>query len=177
MLMPFEQWQPSLGKQVYIHPQATVIGQVVLGEDVSVWPAASIRGDIHHIHIGARSNIQDGCILHVTHDGPYQPGGFPLIIGEDVTVGHQAVLHGCTIESLSLIGMASIILDGAIVESEVMVGAGSLVPPGKRLFKGFLWMGSPVKQIRPLKDEERNFLKYSAEKYVELKNRYLTAIR
>jgi len=176
MLMAFEEFQPKLGEGVYIHTQATVIGRVTLGADVSVWPGASIRGDIHHIQIGARSNIQDGCILHVTHDGPYQPGGFPLVIGEDVTVGHQAVLHGCTLENLCLIGMGSIILDGAIVETEVIVGAGSLVPPGKRLETGFLWMGSPVKKIRPLKDEERAFLKYSAEKYVELKNRYLPTV-
>ncbi|MBT8116532.1 MAG: gamma carbonic anhydrase family protein, partial [Gammaproteobacteria bacterium] len=121
----------------------------------------------------ARTNIQDGTILHVSHDSEFAPGGFPLIIGADITVGHQAILHGCIVEDRCLVGMAATVMDGAIVRSGAIVGAGSLVPPGKDLEGGYLWVGSPVKRVRELRDEEKGFLEYSAQHYVELKNRHM----
>jgi carbonic anhydrase/acetyltransferase-like protein (isoleucine patch superfamily) len=172
-IRPFDGKSPQLSERVFIDSTAVVIGDVTLGEDASVWPLTVIRGDIHHIRIGARSNIQDGSVLHVTHDGPFNPGGFPCVIGDDVTVGHKVMLHGCTIHDRVLVGMGSTVMDGAIVESEVVIGGGSLVPPGKRLESGYLYMGSPAKKIRALSEEERKFFTYTANKYRELKDRYL----
>ena len=164
---------PSLGNRVMIDPTAVVMGDVHLGDDASVWPHAAMRGDVQIIRIGARTNIQDGAILHVTHDGPHNPGGYPLTIGDDVTIGHRALLHGCTIGDKVLIGMGAIVMDAVTVESEVMVAAGALVTPSKQLRSGFLYAGSPAREIRPLTDRERAFLPYSAAGYVSLKNRYL----
>lgn len=169
----FQGHTPRLGERVFVDDSAVVIGDVELGDDASVWPCVVIRGDMHHIRIGARTSVQDGSVLHITHASNYNPAGHPLIIGNDVTVGHSVCLHGCTIGNRVLIGIGSTILDGAIVEDEVVIGAGSLVPPGKRLESGCMYMGSPVKQIRPLKDSERSFFTYSANNYVKLKNAYL----
>ncbi|RLA22797.1 MAG: gamma carbonic anhydrase family protein [Gammaproteobacteria bacterium] len=169
----FENLTPQIEAGGYVAKSAVVIGNVSLGKDASVWPAAVIRGDIHRIEIGAGTNIQDGSVLHVTHDSRFNEGGFPLIIGKGVTVGHSVTLHGCTIGNHCLIGIGSIVLDGAILEDKVMIGAGSLVPPGKRLESGHLYVGSPVKKIRPLKEKEFEFLGYSEENYVKLKNRFL----
>lgn len=163
---------PKLGANVFVDESAVVIGDVEIGEDSSVWPCTVIRGDMHKIRIGSRTSIQDGSVLHITHASDYNPAGYPLIIGNEVTVGHSVCLHGCSIGNRVLIGIGSTILDGAIVEDDVVVGAGSLVPPGKRLESGFLYMGSPVKQVRPLKDSERSFFQYSANNYVNLKNTY-----
>jgi carbonic anhydrase/acetyltransferase-like protein (isoleucine patch superfamily) len=157
---------PLLGERVYVDPMAVVIGDVELGEDSSVWPYAIIRGDMHRIRIGARTSVQDGSVLHITHASDYNPAGHPLIIGDDVTIGHSVNLHGCTIGSRVLVGIGSTILDGATVEDEVVIGAGTLVPPGKRLESGFLYVGSPCKQARPLSDKERSFFRYSAGNYV-----------
>jgi carbonic anhydrase/acetyltransferase-like protein (isoleucine patch superfamily) len=164
---------PLLGAYVFVDESAVVIGDVEIGEDSSVWPCTVIRGDMHKIRIGSRTSIQDGSVLHITHASDYNPAGHPLIIGNEVTVGHSVCLHGCTIGNRVLVGIGSTVLDGAIVEDEVVIGAGSLVPPGKRLESGFLYMGSPVKQVRPLKDSERSFFQYSANNYVQLKNTYL----
>jgi len=152
-----------------------VIGDVELGDDVSVWPFAVVRGDMHRIRIGARTSVQDNSTLHITHAGPFNPEGWPLIIGEDVTIGHGVTLHGCTIGNQVLIGIGSTVLDGAVVADQVVLGAGTLVPPGKVLESGFMYMGTPAKQIRPLKDKEREFFKYSAANYVKLKDEYLTS--
>ncbi|WP_299980232.1 gamma carbonic anhydrase family protein [uncultured Pseudoteredinibacter sp.] len=164
---------PSLGQRVMIDPAAVVIGDVVLGDDCSVWPCAVIRGDMHSIRIGDRCSIQDGSVLHITHASDFNPGGWPLTLGDDVTVGHSVNLHGCTLGSRILVGVGSTIMDGAIVEDEVIIGAGSLVPPGKRLESGHLYVGSPVKKARPLKEKERNFFPYTAGNYVKLKDEYL----
>lgn len=169
----FENLTPDLAEGVYVAESATVIGDVTLGKDSSVWPSTVIRGDIHTITIGARSNIQDGSILHVTHASRFNEGGYPLTIGSGVTVGHKVTLHGCTIGNNCLIGIGSIVLDGAVIEDRVMIGAGSLVPPGKRLESGHLYVGSPVMKIRPLRERELEFLDYSEENYVKLKNRFL----
>jgi carbonic anhydrase/acetyltransferase-like protein (isoleucine patch superfamily) len=169
----FDSHTPAIEHSVFIDPSALVIGNVRIGQDSSVWPSAIIRGDIHAIRIGARTNIQDGSIIHVTHDGPYHPGGFPTTIGDDVTVGHKVLLHGCVVQDRVLVGMGTIVMDGAIIEDEVIVGGGSLVPPGKRLESGYLYVGSPVRQIRKLTAEEIQFLAYSANSYVDLKNRHI----
>jgi carbonic anhydrase/acetyltransferase-like protein (isoleucine patch superfamily) len=169
----FRQHHPQLGHRVYVDPAAVVIGQVNLGNDVSVWPCAVIRGDLLAINIGDRSNIQDGSVLHTTHDSVYAPGGFALTIGKDVTVGHKAVLHGCTVEDECLIGMGAVVLDGAIIQSHVILAAGSVVGPGKILESGYVWRGNPVQKTRALTDQEKTFFKYSAQKYIDNKNYYL----
>ncbi|MCV6637748.1 gamma carbonic anhydrase family protein [Candidatus Albibeggiatoa sp. nov. NOAA] len=172
MIRPFENLTPNVADSAYIDPQAVVIGDVTVGEQASIFPMAVARGDIHRIEIGARTNVQDGSILHVTHDSAYCPGGLPLIIGEDVTVGHQVTLHACTIGHHCLIGMGSVVLDGAVLEPYVLLGAGSLVSPHKTLEGGFLWRGSPAKKIRPLTEKEMQYFEYSAQNYVKLAQRY-----
>lgn len=169
----FQQLKPTSGDRVYIDPTATVIGDVSLADDVSVWPYALIRGDVNSISVGSMSNVQDGAVLHVTHDGPYTPGGFKLEIGQGVTIGHRAVLHGCQIGDYCLIGINAVILDGAVVESKVVIAAGSLVPPGKHLKSGYLYLGNPAKAFRPLTADEMANLEYSAKHYVRLKDKYI----
>lgn len=164
---------PAIADSAYVDESALVIGDVTICDDVSLWPNVVARGDVNSIHIGARTNIQDGTILHVSHDSEFAPGGFALHIGADITVGHQAILHGCTVEDRCLIGMAATVMDGAIIRSGVMLAAGSLVPPGHELEGGFLWVGSPARKARPLREQEEGFLDYSAGHYVELKNRHL----
>ena len=164
---------PKISPGVYIDPDAVVIGDVEIGEGSSVWPMTVIRGDIHRIRIGKRTSVQDGSVLHVTHAGPFNPDGFPLIIGDDVTIGHKVMLHGCTIGNRILIGMAAVIMDGAVVEDEVIIAAGTLVPPGKLLESGFLYKGSPASQARPLTEKEMTFFHYTAKRYVDLAARYL----
>jgi len=171
----FETHIPELGPGVFVDESAIVIGDVKIGKDSSVWPMTVIRGDIHRIRIGERSSIQDGSVLHVTHAGPFNPDGYPCTVGDDVTVGHKVMLHGCTIHDRVLVGMGATVMDGAVVESDVIIGAGSLVPPGKKLESGYLYVGSPVKQARALNDDEKSFFLYSAKKYRELKDRYLSA--
>ncbi|MBU0499921.1 MAG: gamma carbonic anhydrase family protein [Gammaproteobacteria bacterium] len=163
---------PRIATDAWIDPTALVIGDVEIGSEASLWPHVVVRGDIHRIRIGARSNIQDGTVLHVTHDSTFVPGGHPLEIGDAVIVGHRVVLHGCRIENHCLIGMGAIVMDGAVLESEVILGAGSLVPPGKRLTGGHLWVGSPARQVRPLTEKERAHLYYSAENYARLGRKY-----
>lgn len=163
---------PDIHETCFIDDTAVVIGQVSLAEQVNIWPLVAVRGDVNHIRIGARTNIQDGSVLHVTGARQDKPQGSPLIIGEDVTVGHKAILHGCTIGNRVLVGMGAIVLDEAVIDDEVMVGAGSLVPPGKHLQSGFLYLGSPVKQARALTDEEKAFLKQSAVNYINLAQEY-----
>ncbi|KJJ98533.1 MULTISPECIES: gamma carbonic anhydrase family protein [Pseudomonas] len=164
---------PSLGERVFVDASAVVIGDVEIGADSSVWPLVVIRGDMHRIRIGARTSVQDGSVLHITHAGPFNPDGFPLTIGDEVTIGHKVLLHGCTIGSRILVGMGSIVMDGAVIEDEVILGAGSLVPPGKVLESGFLYVGSPVKKARPLTDKERAFFSYTAGNYVKLKDQHI----
>jgi carbonic anhydrase/acetyltransferase-like protein (isoleucine patch superfamily) len=164
---------PNLGLRVYVDPAATVIGNVCLGDDVSVWPGAVIRGDMHSISVGARSNIQDNAVLHITHSSDFNPAGWPLSIGEDVVVGHRAILHGCTLGSRILVGNGAIVNDGAIVEDEVIIGAGCMVPPGKTLASGFVYVGNPCKPLREVSDKEKSFFSYSPSNYVKLKNQYL----
>lgn len=172
-IRPFDGHTPQLGERVFVDASAVVLGDVQLGDDCSVWPATVIRGDMHRIRIGARTSVQDGSVLHITHAGPFNPDGYPLTIGDDVTIGHKVILHGCTLGSRILVGMGSIVMDGAVVEDEVVIGAGSLVPANKVLRSGYLYMGSPAKEVRPLSEKERSFFTYTAANYVRLKDSYL----
>ena len=171
----FNKITPDLAKGVYIDDAALVIGDVQIGPDSSVWPMTVVRGDVHYIRIGANTNIQDHSVLHVSHDSEFEPGGHPLEIGNNVTVGHQSTLHGCTIEDNCMIGMGSMIMDGAVIQKEVILGAGSLVTPNKTLEGGHLWMGRPAKKIRLLTELEKSQLEYSAKHYVQLKDHYLNS--
>ena len=173
MIRKFKDFTPSIGKRVFVDTQATVIGDVCLGDDVSIWPQSVIRGDINPITIGKRTNIQDGSIVHVTHKSQYSDG-CECHIGSDVTIGHGCIIHACTIEDMALVGMGSVILDGTTISKKVIIGAKSLVPSGKTLESGYLYMGAPCKKIRPLKDDELEFLKYSATHYVNTKNDFLS---
>jgi len=164
---------PKLGARVFIDDSAAVIGDVTLGDDASVWPQCSVRGDVNFIRIGARTNIQDNSVLHVTHKYSELPEGRGCTVGDDVTVGHQCILHACTIGNECLIGMGSIVLDGAVLQDRVLLGAGSLVTEGKVLDGGHLWMGRPAKKVRPLTEKELAWFAYSAKHYVKLKDDYL----
>jgi carbonic anhydrase/acetyltransferase-like protein (isoleucine patch superfamily) len=165
--------EPWLGERVLIDPSAVVLGQVRLGDDVSIWPCTAVRGDMHWIRIGARTSIQDGSVLHITHAGPYNPDGWPLAIGEEVTVGHNATLHGCEIGDQVLVGMGATVMDGAVVEPRVVIAAGALVPPGRRLETGYLYAGAPARQRRALTATELAYFSYSADNYVRLKDAHL----
>ena len=169
----FEGVFPQLHPSVFVDRQALVAGQVVIGADSSVWPMSVVRGDVNSIRIGARSNIQDGSVLHVTHDGPFSPGGIPLVVGQDVTVGHRVTLHACTVGDRCLIGMNACVMDGAELGSDILLGAGSLVTPGQKLEPGSLYQGSPARHVRRLEPDELEMLRYSAAHYVRLKDRYL----
>ena len=165
--------KPVLGARVYFHESSQIIGDVTIGDDSSIWCNAVLRGDVNHIVIGKGTNVQDLTMGHVSHKTPAKPEGSPLVIGDYVTVGHSVVLHGCTIGNECLIGMGTIILDDVVIPDHVMIGAGSLVPPGKTLESGMLYVGRPVKAVRVLTPEEIAYLRYSAEHYVELKDDYL----
>lgn len=163
---------PELGEGVYLHETAQVIGDVRIGRDSSVWCNTVLRGDVNRITIGECSNVQDFAMGHVSHKNPTKPDGSPLKIGNYVTIGHSVILHGCEIGDECLIGMGSIVMDDVVVQKHVMVGAGSLVSPGKVLESGYLYVGRPAKRVRRLSDEEIAYLKYSAEHYVRVKNNY-----
>lgn len=167
---------PRLGARVLVDPSSVVLGDVDIGDDSSIWPQVAVRGDMHRIRIGARTSIQDGSVLHITHAGPYNPDGWPLIIGDDVTVAHGVILHGCHIGNRVLIGMGSIVMDGAVVEDDVVIGANALVPPGKRLESGWLYTGSPARPKRELSQKERDYFRYSADNYVRLKDHHIAEL-
>ncbi|HET6593898.1 MAG TPA: gamma carbonic anhydrase family protein [Xanthomonadales bacterium] len=169
----FMQERPRLGARVYIDPSAHVSGAVSLDDDVSVWPMAVLRGDVNRISVGARSNIQDGSVLHVTHESAWQPAGLALVIGADVTVGHGAILHACTIGDRCLVGMGAIVMDGAVLEPDALIAGGSVVTPGTRVPARTLWRGNPARKARELSAEEIAYQAYSAAHYVRLKDLYL----
>jgi len=173
----FESHIPAIAPDAWVDEAALVIGQVSIASQASVWPMCVIRGDVHHIHVGARSNIQDGSVLHVSHDSHYLPGGRPLIIGDGVTVGHRVMLHGCDIGDGCFIGMGSTILDGAVLEPRCMLGAGSLVPQGRRLEGGYLWLGRPARRVRALSDKELEIIDYTAAHYVQLMQRHRAGLQ
>ncbi len=172
MLKEFEGVLPTIADSAFIDESAIVIGDVVIGEDSSVWPITAIRGDVNIIRIGKATNIQDGSVLHGSHSSEYNPKGAELLIGDQATVGHKVLLHGCQIGNQCLIGMGSIVMDNAVVEDQVMIGSGSLVTPGKVLESGYMYIGSPARRARALTDREKESLVYTANYYVSLKNRY-----
>jgi carbonic anhydrase/acetyltransferase-like protein (isoleucine patch superfamily) len=172
-IRPYRNTAPTIATGAYVDAQAAVIGDVIIGADSSVWPMCSLRGDVNSIRVGKRTNIQDGSVLHGTHAQERAPSGHAVVLGDDITVGHRCVIHGCTIENRCLIGMGSAILDGAVLEEGVFLAAGSLVPEGKVLDGGYLWMGRPAKKVRALSAEEVTLFDYLARHYVQLKNDYL----
>lgn len=176
MIRTFENYRPQIADSAWVDATALVIGEVELAEDVSVWPMTVVRGDVNWIRVGPRTNIQDGSVVHVAHAGGMNPTGYPTVIGADVTVGHKAIVHACTIEDACLIGMGATIMDGAVLGAESMLGAGALVPPGKELPGGYLYVGSPAKAVRELTEDERDFLRYSAAHYVKVKDRHRGAV-
>ncbi len=177
MMRSFKGIKPKVAKSCYIDDTALVTGDVSLGSDSSVWPMTVIRGDVNRIAIGAQTNVQDGCVLHVSHKGKFNPEGGELLVGDNVTIGHKVILHACTIGHSCLIGMGSIVMDGVTIEPYVMLGAGSLVTGGKTLEGGYLWLGNPVRRARKLSAKEIRFLDYSAQHYVRLKNDTLASLK
>lgn len=171
-ITPYQGTAPAIADGAFVHASAQIIGDVSVGARSSIWCGAVIRGDVNKIRIGAETNIQDLSVLHVSHRSVSRPEGAPLLIGERVTVGHRVILHGCEIGDECLIGMGAIVMDHAVLEPHVLLGAGSLVPEGKRLKGGFLYLGSPAKEIRPLTADERAYFGYSAAHYVRLQQSY-----
>lgn len=171
-LRAFNGRQPEVADSAYVDETALVIGDVSIGADSSVWPMTVMRGDVQKITIGERTNLQDACVCHVTHDGKYTPGGYPLQVGDDVTVGHRVTLHACTVGDLCLIGMSATIMDGAVIGPRCIIAAGALVPAGKQLEGGYLYVGAPAKQVRALTEAELESLEYSARHYVKLKDQH-----
>lgn len=165
---------PTLGERIYLHPSCQIIGDVKIGDDSSVWCNTVLRGDVNRIMIGRGTSVQDLTVGHVSHRTPGKPEGSPLIVGDYVTVGHSVILHGCTIGNECLIGMGSIVMDDAVIPDRVMIGAGSLIPPGKTLESGMLYVGRPARAVRKLTDGEIAYLKYSAGHYMRLKDDYLS---
>ncbi len=170
---PYREWTPAIGRGAWIDPAATVIGRVTIGEDASIWPGAVVRGDVNEISIGARTNIQDGSVLHVASSRLAGGDGIPLIVGDECTVGHAVVLHACTVGRRSLVGTGALVLDGAVIGDEVIVGAGALVLAGRVLPPRTLWVGSPARLVRVLTPQEIAHLAESAAHYVSLKDDYL----
>ena len=173
MIRRFENTDPQIDASAWVDATAVVIGDVQIAAECSIWPTSVIRGDVNFIRIDHHSNIQDGSVLHVSHANERNPGGSPLVISHHVTVGHKVILHGCEIGHDCLIGMGAVVMDDAVIEPQVMVGANTLVPPGKRLQSGNLYLGNPCRLARKLSAEEIEYLRYSAEHYVRLKNRHL----
>ena len=173
MIRSFNNISPKIHDTVYVDEQATVIGNVEIGKDSAMWPHSVARGDINTIHIGQRTNVQDGSILHVTHAGEFCPSGFPLTIGNDVTIGHCAVIHACTVNDRSLIGMGSVVMDGAVIEDDCIIGAGSLVTEGTVVPSHSLALGSPARVKRSLNEKELAWIKESANNYIRHAKHYM----
>ncbi|WP_199886108.1 gamma carbonic anhydrase family protein [Pseudoalteromonas sp. T1lg23B] len=173
MLRSYKGIKPKLAEGVYVDTSSVLVGDITLGKDSSIWPLVAARGDVNYIKIGERTNVQDGSVLHLTRATKSNPKGYPLIIGDDVTIGHKVMLHGCTLGNRILVGMGAIVMDNVTVEDDVIIGGGALVPPNKTLESGHLYVGSPAKKSRPLSDDELAFLKISAQNYVQLKDEYL----
>lgn len=171
IILPYNDKTPTLGEGVFVAPGAAVIGDVVVGADTNIWFNVTIRGDVNTIRIGQRTNIQDGTVCHVT----YKNG--PLVIGNDVTIGHKAILHACTLEDLSFVGMGAIVMDGCVIESGGMLAAGALLNPGKVVKSGEIWAGVPAKPLRPMTQAEKDYLPWSAQHYVKLGHQYLTGLK
>lgn len=169
MILPFQNKWPVLEEGVFVAEGAQVIGDVVVGKGSSIWFNTVVRGDVHYIRIGCRTNIQDNSVIHVT------TGKHPTVVGDEVTVGHRVLLHGCRVQDRALIGMGSVVLDGVVIGEESFIGAGSLVTPGTEIPPRVLALGSPCKVKRELTPEEIRQLKESADSYFDLSRKYLAA--
>jgi len=165
-IRPYKGKSPEIAASAYIDASSVLVGDIVIGEDSSIWPLVVARGDVNYIRIGARTNVQDGSVLHVMKDE------WPLILGDDITVGHAVVLHGCTIESRCLIGMRATILNGAVVGTGSIIAAGTLIPERMVIPPGSLVMGSPGKVKRALTDDDQASIDRYAQRYVEYKDIY-----
>lgn len=172
-LFSFQDISPTLADRVFVSSQSSVIGHVTLGHDTSVWPFASIRGDLLPIEIGCGTNIQDHACLHTTAPNALSPKGHALRIGQHVTIGHHATLHGCQIDDFVLIGIGAIVLDGVYIPEDVMVAAGCVVPPGKNLESGYIYVGNPARKHRALSETEKEHIRHNARSYIKQKNIYL----
>jgi carbonic anhydrase/acetyltransferase-like protein (isoleucine patch superfamily) len=170
---PYRGIRPEVGRGVWIDPAATVIGRVTIGDDASLWPGVIVRGDVNWISIGARTNIQDGAVLHVGSSRLAGGDGIPCIVGEECSIGHAAVVHACTLGRRCLVGMGAILMDGAVAGDECIIGAGALVTAGTVIPPRTLWVGSPARERRALEPNEIAFLAESAAHYVALKDDYL----
>lgn len=178
MILPYQSYQPKVGRGGWTAPTAILIGDVELGEDASLWFGTVVRGDVHRIRIGARTNIQDNCVVHITqHEGRERrdEDGHPTLIGAEVTVGHRVILHGCTVGDLCLIGMGAVLLDGAVIGPESIVAAGSVVAPGKAFPPRSLILGSPAKVVREVSEEQIQGMRQSWQHYTALKDEYCRA--
>lgn len=168
-VIPFEKVQPTLAENVFVASSAVIIGDVEIGKDSGIWYGCTVRGDTNEIRIGERSNVQDGSVIHVSAEGQ------GTYIGNDVTIGHLALIHACTLQDGCFIGMKACVMDGAIVETGAMVAAGALVSPGKVVKSGQVWAGVPAKHIRDMNDKDRTMLTWTAAHYVELAKRHLNS--
>ncbi|MEG3640244.1 gamma carbonic anhydrase family protein [Magnetococcus sp. PR-3] len=171
-IYPFEGRWPKIDPTAFVHPDAVIIGDVEIGPESSIWPGVVVRGDVNYIRIGARTNVQDGSVLHVTRPKPHKPEGLPLILGDDITIGHRVTLHACTLNNGCMVGMDATVMDGATIESGAMVAAGTMVTPGKQVQTGDLWMGSPAKRLRELRDSEGEEITSTTTNYVRLGQQY-----
>jgi len=169
----YRDWQPAIGRGAWIDPAATVIGRVTVGEDASIWPGAVLRGAVNALRVGARTNVQDGSILHAASARLAGGEGIPLAVGDECTIGHGVILHACTVGRRCLVGMGAVVMDGAVIGDEAIVGAGALVLAGMQLPPRTIWTGCPARLRRVLGAKEIDFLAESAAHYVELKDGYL----
>ena len=167
LLLPFKGTLPTIPDTVFVAPTATVIGDVVIGDNTNIWFGVTIRGDVNTVRIGKNTNIQDGTVCHVTN----KTG--PLKIGDNVTIGHNATIHACTLEDMSFVGMGAVVMDGVVVQSGAMVAAGAVVPPGTVVEKGKIWAGVPAKYMRDMSEQEVDYLPWSAQHYVKLGQQYI----
>lgn len=167
LIRPHHGVSPTIADSAFIAETAVIIGEVEIAEDASIWYGAVLRGDGNYIKVGARTNVQDGCIVHINS------GLYPCLIGADITIGHGAIIHACTLEDECFVGMGAIVLDGAVVERHAMVAAGALVSPGKRVPAGELWAGNPAKKLRDLRPEDIAGFKASVTGYVDLSKTFL----
>ena len=170
ILRSFGEITPRIAASAWVAPGAVVVGDVEVGDDSSIWYAAVVRGDVHHVRIGSRSNVQDGAVVHVTRDR------FPVLIGDEVTVGHRAVVHGCVVGDGALIGIGAIVLDGARVGEGALVGAGALVTPGSEIAPYHVALGTPARTVRMLGDEERAVQRERTLSYVATARQHAAAV-
>lgn len=174
LILPHNGITPRIAPDAFIAETAVIIGDVEIGAGASIWYGCVLRGDANSIRVGARTNIQDGTVVHVNSERE-GASATRTVIGDDVTIGHMALIHACTLEDQSFVGMKACVMDGVVVESGAMVAAGALVTPGKRVRKGEVWAGSPAKLMRPLSEKEASYLAHASEHYVELAQSYRRA--